>query len=420
MELRWQIKMFSATEIYIHKRKFERGIMIGIFKNLHTQASAVDSDENIWTFSNDINALFVFRKNSYKPEYVCQFEENFFSQSLYTSMKCINGKLLLTPCAASNFVSYDINTGKTSYYPILKPPEVYFNTVVTSEQKVIMFPVRYYDHAYLYDLKKNRFSEIAISYPDDFDDSWKDMSPLFIGEAYVENAAVFCIVGSNMYLEFNYNNGIALIKKTQLKEKLYKVAGAQNRLYFMNLSGDKLVYMENGSVKKTVSLPVKERTDIFLNGIGMGFGNIVLNGGKIYCVPFRGNVLIIYDIENNKVNGYGIDWSLCGMTENRQPFSDVDVIGNSAVFLPYQGNSVARFDSNSGEIDYYDGQIQDSDRSILAQKLLDELKGSVLSESDTIISLNDFISCVIDNDDNYKTYTGNVDIGKIIYNEVSK
>ena len=360
-------------------------ITIGMtmFETVHTQASCFDDKGNLWLFSNEMNALFKIPKGSRQMLYVCSFQEKMFVTSLYTSMKCVNGKLLLTPCSAKNFVVYDIHSAEAEYYPIEKPARIYFNTALLSDSVLVMFPVAFFEFAYVYDSETEVFSKVRIHYPEFIGQKLKNNFPLFVGEADLGGLAAFCVCKTDMYLKFNPLTGDTSISSIPGNGEYYKMAGKGSCLFFLNMAGDELLCLENGAAK-SLGLETKTRQDVFSNGIPMGYGNLVMIGRRVYCIPFKGNPIYIFAEPGHILLRWNIDWKQVGADTDTQPIVNVNVWDEKSYFLPYQGPVAISIDSPQEPPEKIIFSVADAGKEKFASRIFDSHHGEMVFESKSI------------------------------------
>ena len=333
--------------------------------DLKTQCACIVND-TAWIFSNEYNALFSWRLDSYKVEYVCSFEEEvLLASSLYTKMISYRNKIILIPCLAEslshNLVIYDWLNEKTKYIPMpFSEKAVYFNAVKKGN-RVLIFPVVYSSQAYLLDIEEESLDEINLDYGE-YDNRFKEITgPLFCGTVWQDGVALYGIYGTHDILKLQMNDYKLFVEPQISSYGLYLLTQQGERVYGLDVHGQHIINIANGQENSDFTLPYKEKGNIFKNGNDMAYSqNVPLKNGGWLMIPVRGNDVL-------KVDSYGdidriaVNWYEIKCRHDEQAVATVQEYKNYIYAFPYQGNCIWKINVASKEIEYIsckvDGEI---------------------------------------------------------------
>lgn len=390
---------------------------------LSTQCACIVNEE-IWIFSNYINALFRFDLTNNSIEYIMSFEnEDVLEAGLYTKAIFHKGKIIFIPCVAENIAVFTIKSRSVKYISLKnKRMNTPFNAVICNDEKILLYPICYSKIAYVFNLQKEVVEDIFL----DFGIIEQYLPPnesktIFYGEAFLDNKAYFSIYGSDKYISFNLKSYEIEIYHTN--KDLFIVKNNKDRLIFLSLTADSILLKTKKYEDKIFYLPYTVKKEIFHNGNNMAYGQFyILLDGRYACVPIYGNPLVF--VENGELEKIEVDWSKINIKNSTDQPVVVLLENNSHIFLlPYQGDTMISINKDDKVLAYHKMSILYNDyEKILKKYEFDKTSIKFLNEKKFFLGV--FLDVISDlkreAEEVKKEKLNYISCGKKIHNEIIK
>lgn len=328
---------------------------------LTTQCACMDDEGYIWMVSNMVNGLFRLDVDAGKAEYITSFEkEPMFCGSLYTKAFWYKGKMICIPCYASNIAIYEARAGEIRYIPIRNEDYlVYFNAVLFTEEKVLLFPVIYSHFAYILNLDTETYETIPLE-NSEYDSKAKDM--IVHGEALCGEKAYFVIQETDLLFTFDLKTHVIEFFHGENQYQFITIASDGKYLYPLHVDGRGYdVYDRNLYVTTRWLFPEHEKGSISYEHLEYIVCDCV--DDVVVNVPMRRGSLQVF--QNGHMENIPLNWERISMVDAKiQAFHICIQRKEKLLVLPYHSCTVLEIALSAPHVRYFDISI---DQSVLNQ-----------------------------------------------------
>ena len=388
----------TGKPIYITRINDATNIRKNEIESRLSFSCAVEADGYLWASADEFNGLFKICIETGESEFIATFDEDPYGTLLYKNALAYKRKLFFVPYTAKKIAEYDLDTKEIKYYslkPEMRNNPTQFTGYTEREGRLYLFP-HWIEDIVTLDMKNGSIQYHKWSNKMLANENKK--TTMFAHQITVGQYEYMPCLRSNSFIKLNLDNFESeMITIPFTKDGLIDAAYNAGILYILSMSGDVYAYnTQNGDIellwtnvekRKDNKLPysrilyysgylwllpshnediwrvdIKTREGYLYKNFPQGFAYIEarnipphkwlhgeLLNGKLTLYPRRANMLLLWDSENDKMNGIKVNI----------PKEAVEFLSTAYIdpvsYLYYERNcSVSYFvDIVENEVDHY-------------------------------------------------------------------
>ncbi len=277
---------------------------------VNTFENACVVKDKVYFFSYEVNGLFKIDMNKRECSYIASLEKYSSKIRLFGDLTYINGKLVIAPMSADDFVIYDLEMKSVKYLPIQNPEKHnYINnkffTVVPFEEYVYFI-----GHWYPAIVKLDLATE-EITYYDDWIKEIENIEEDFFRHNYCikdENIILPCS-RTNKVMMFNTKNGKYNFLNIASQERKYAGIIYDGTNYWLTPRYDNIVVKCNFDTGNYEEFIIEENGKEFIQR-ELSYGQSFLVGQYIVILPLYDYPICVIDTTTGSLKTISSEWAI--------------------------------------------------------------------------------------------------------------
>ncbi len=321
---------------------------------IRTQCACVYKDD-IWYFSNEINALLRMDRKTMDSQFVTSFPNCEISRGwLFTEVIPYADSLVFVPYMAKDIVVYYPERNMHEVIPLNRTDnQVYFITNYVDENVLLLFPAVHFECYYIFDLQSKKLVAHRIDLTDIFCGNKSRTISCFANGAYKKGYFYTNILKDNELYRINIKDGeiCNVVIDGEIVNSTCFFDDTQ--LVMLNAEGDKILLLDvEGKKRKEYELKAKNRRKLFMCDEQMGFSDVKkISESRWLVLPVWGNDIVL--CEEGNLTYIELDWErISELCDNAKVFSEMLICEEYIYLFPYQATTIVRLDLKQLRLDY--------------------------------------------------------------------